>query len=229
MPQLQGAVPSIALVFASLSAARAATSTQTLTMSDSAEDLRSHPSSIAGLTQKYTQEKEKRLRADGQAQYEELAKSTRLASLAKDPFADHEALNQQPPPLRNGQEVQVVILGAGFGGLLFAARLIEAGINPDGIRIVDAAGGFGGTWYWVRWDTFFCHLLHQDTTDFKLPQRIDIPVSCVTQKQRYTALCSKRLAIFRSTSMPTARSSGSIPSGSPATTALQTKEFSAQV
>lgn len=89
------------------------------------------------------------MRDDGDAQYEELAQSSRFAFLAKDPFVDHAALNAQPSPLQDGQDVQVIILGAGFGGLLMAARLVEAGISPEGIRIVDVAGGFGGTWYWV--------------------------------------------------------------------------------
>jgi hypothetical protein len=106
-------------------------------------------SDVAAISKKYAEEKEKRQRTDGQQQYEELAESSRLAWLVKDPFADHEALNRQPSPLQDGQEVQVIILGAGFAGLLYAARLIEAGVSPDGIRLVDVAGGFGGTWYWV--------------------------------------------------------------------------------
>ncbi|CAN8104527.1 unnamed protein product [Discula destructiva] len=117
-----------------------------------------HPDgwNVAELSKKYNEEKEKRLRADGQSQYEELSKSSRLASLGKDPFADHEALNKQPSSLKDGQEVQVLILGAGFGGLLYAARMIEAGLKPDDIRLVDFAGGFGGTWYWNRYPGLMC-------------------------------------------------------------------------
>jgi len=41
---------------------------------------------------------------------------------------------------------QILILGASFGGLLYAVRMIEAGVQPGNLRIVDCAGGFGVTW-----------------------------------------------------------------------------------
>lgn len=103
---------------------------------------------IEALSRKYAEEKQRRDRPDGLAQNVELEDSDKFAYLAEDPFVDHDALNAAPPAIEDGQEVQVIILGAGFGGLLFAARLIEAGIAAEGIRIVDIAGGFGGTWYW---------------------------------------------------------------------------------
>lgn len=103
---------------------------------------------VQALSNKYSEEKERRQRADGLAQNEELEESENFASLADDPFVDHDALNAHNPALEDGQELQVIILGAGFGGILFASRLIEAGIKPKDIRLVDVAGGFGGTWYW---------------------------------------------------------------------------------
>lgn len=105
---------------------------------------------VEALNKKYLEEKDKRQRVDGLAQNEELeeSESFKLSSLADDPFVDHDALNAQQQPLEDGQQVQVIILGAGFGGILFAARLVEAGTKPEDIRIVDTAGGFGGTWYW---------------------------------------------------------------------------------
>src|SRR5204863_1962674 len=45
--------------------------------------------------------------------------------------------------------VDVVIVGGGFGGLLAAARLREAGVKD--IRIIEKGGDFGGTWYWNRY------------------------------------------------------------------------------
>lgn len=103
---------------------------------------------VEALSNKYQEEKERRQRVDGLAQNVELEESESLSSLADDPFVDHDALNAQQQALEDGQQVQVIILGAGFGGILFAARLVEAGVRPDDIRIVDVAGGFGGTWYW---------------------------------------------------------------------------------
>lgn len=107
-----------------------------------------HKIDVEALTNKYLREKDRRERVDGLAQNEELEESESFSSLADDPFVDHDALNAQQQPLVDGQQVQVIILGAGFGGILFAARLIEAGIKPEDIRLVDVAGGFGGTWYW---------------------------------------------------------------------------------
>lgn len=103
---------------------------------------------VEALSNKYQEEKERRQRVDGLAQNVELEESESLSSLADDPFVDHDALNAQQQALEDGQQVQVIILGAGFGGILFAARIVEAGVKPEDIRIVDVAGGFGGTWYW---------------------------------------------------------------------------------
>jgi cation diffusion facilitator CzcD-associated flavoprotein CzcO len=36
--------------------------------------------------------------------------------------------------------------------------MIQAGINADDIRIVDSAGGFGGTWYWNRYLGLMCDI-----------------------------------------------------------------------
>ncbi|CAG9946945.1 unnamed protein product, partial [Clonostachys rosea f. rosea IK726] len=49
-----------------------------------------------------------------------------------------------------------LIAGAGFGALLFAARLIESGISASEITLVDAANGYGGTWYWNRYPGLMC-------------------------------------------------------------------------
>lgn len=112
------------------------------------------------VQQKYAEEAAKRLRQEGIAQFIELkeAQSDRFRELAKDPWVDHDALNSQAPPVRNGGTYKFVILGAGYGGLLFAVRLIQAGVasGPNDIRFVDAAGGFGGTWYWNRYPGLHC-------------------------------------------------------------------------
>lgn len=63
------------------------------------------------IKERYEYEKQKRLRADAQSQYEELetSASSRLGSLAEDPFVNHEVLNTQPMRLVDGQEVKVII------------------------------------------------------------------------------------------------------------------------
>jgi len=42
------------------------------------------------------------------------------------------------------EEVDVVVIGGGYGAQLVAARLIENGIKN--IRLIEKAGDFGGTW-----------------------------------------------------------------------------------
>lgn len=111
---------------------------------------------VEALSNKYQQEKERRQRVDCLAQNVELEESESFSSLADDPFVDHDALNAQQQALEDGQQVQVIILGAGFAGILFAARLVEAGVKPEDIRLVDVAGGFGGTWYWNRYPGVMC-------------------------------------------------------------------------
>lgn len=122
----------------------------------SAEDLK-----VYELTQKYGAEAAKRLRADGLNQFVRLkeAGSERFRALAEDPWADHSSLNAKEP-VKEGVKYKFLILGAGYGGLLYAVRLIEAGLasGPDDIRFVDAAGGFGGTWWWNRYPNLHCDI-----------------------------------------------------------------------
>src|SRR6185369_11305354 len=51
-------------------------------------------------------------------------------------------------------EVDVVIVGGGMAGVLAGAQLRKAGIER--IRILDQAGGIGGTWYWNRYPGVMC-------------------------------------------------------------------------
>ena len=51
-------------------------------------------------------------------------------------------------------EVDVVIVGGGIAGVLAGAELRKAGVER--IRIVDQAGGIGGTWYWNRYPGVMC-------------------------------------------------------------------------
>ena len=47
-----------------------------------------------------------------------------------------------------------MIVGGGIAGVLAGANLRMAGIER--IRIVDQAGGVGGTWYWNRYPGVMC-------------------------------------------------------------------------
>ena len=65
---------------------------------------------LDGLRQKYAQERDRRLRPDGIAQYVEIA--GRFARYARDPWADP-SFTREPVT----DEVDVAVVGAGFGGL----------------------------------------------------------------------------------------------------------------
>ncbi|KAK4938700.1 hypothetical protein LTR10_020883 [Elasticomyces elasticus] len=52
------------------------------------------------------------------------------------------------------EDVDVLVVGCGFGGILAATRLHEAEITD--IRMVDKASDFGGVWYWNRYPGLYC-------------------------------------------------------------------------
>jgi len=105
---------------------------------------------------KYLAERDKRLerRPEGQAQFgvlRDLAlKDERFARMLADP---HSVVRQGDPVI---DDVEVCVIGAGFGGLAAGARLREAGVEGRDIRLVDSAGDVGGTWYWNRYPGAMC-------------------------------------------------------------------------
>lgn len=115
---------------------------------------------MSSLQQKYAAEAAKRHRPEGLAQFVTLedSSSDRLRSLVRDTWADHGALNATEPPLLEGTTYNFLILGAGYGGLLHAVRLSQAGLagGVNDVRLIDTAGGFGGTWYWNRYPGLHC-------------------------------------------------------------------------
>jgi cyclohexanone monooxygenase len=100
------------------------------------------------LKKKYIAERDKRLRGDGNEQYVEM--TGKFAHYLEDPYVAPE----KRAPLSD--EVNVVVVGGGFGGLLAGARLREAGI--DGVRLIEKGGDFGGTWYWNRYPGAACDI-----------------------------------------------------------------------
>jgi len=101
------------------------------------------------LREKYRRERDKRLRADGNEQYVEV--KGRFAHFLDDPYATPGFTRA---PLAD--EVEVAVIGGGFGGLLAGARLRQAGV--ESIRMIDPASDFGGTWYWNRYPGIACDI-----------------------------------------------------------------------
>ncbi len=102
---------------------------------------------LSALRARYRDERDKRLRAEGKAQYVEMAGG--FGHYLDDPWADRSFARA-----RITEETEVVVAGGGFGGLLCGARLREAGI--ENFRIVEKAADFGGTWYWNRYPGAAC-------------------------------------------------------------------------
>ncbi|KRB81877.1 hypothetical protein ASE00_22685 [Sphingomonas sp. Root710] len=105
------------------------------------------PTDLNAVRAKYVEERNKRVRAEGVAQF--VAVEGALDHLMDDPFVP-ERVSRNPQTA----EVDVVVVGAGHCGLLAAVRLKQAGI--DNIRIIDGAADFGGTWYWNRYPGIRC-------------------------------------------------------------------------
>lgn len=45
-------------------------------------------------------------------------------------------------------QYDAIIVGAGFGGIYQLYKLLHQGLS---VKVIDAAGDVGGTWYWNRY------------------------------------------------------------------------------
>jgi len=101
------------------------------------------------LRERYQLERNKRIRPEHRNQYAEVKDA--LTMLNQDPYA--------PVAVKRDarhEEADVVIIGGGFGGLLAAVRLRQAGVSD--IRIIESGSDFGGTWYWNRYPGAQCDI-----------------------------------------------------------------------
>ena len=101
------------------------------------------------LRNRYREERDKRIRPDGNEQYVEVKGD--FSRYIDDPYVEPGFTRA---PLNDA--VDVVIIGGGFGGLLAGARLREAGVKD--IRMIEKGGDFGGTWYWNRYPGAQCDI-----------------------------------------------------------------------
>ena len=102
---------------------------------------------VDALRNKYRAERDKRLNSSGIGQYQKI--QGEFASVAEDPYIET-SLEREPLT----DEVDVVIIGGGFGGLLAGAQLRKQGVKD--IRVIEKGGDFGGTWYWNRYPGAQC-------------------------------------------------------------------------
>lgn len=106
---------------------------------------------VETITARYQAERQKRLRADGVAQFKP---ATGSFSHFK---ADPEAAPPRRDPITSG--TKVLIVGAGIGGLVAAVKLLNQGV--DDFLIIDKASRFGGTWAWNQFPGK-CHRLPEN-------------------------------------------------------------------
>ena len=83
------------------------------------------------LRAKYREERDKRIRPDGNDQYVEVTGD--FSRYVDDPYV---APGFSREPIE--QQVEVLIVGGGFGGMLAAARLKDAGV--DDLRLIEKGG-----------------------------------------------------------------------------------------
>ena len=97
---------------------------------------------VEGIAKKYREEREKRIRPDNISQF-------KPARGAFSQFQQDNIASVEPRDPIHHRETQVVVIGAGFSGIVTAVELRNHGVND--FLIFDKAGGFGGTWYWNQY------------------------------------------------------------------------------
>lgn len=104
---------------------------------------------LDALRIKYDEERDKRIRPEGSTQYQKM--EGEFSFYLDDPWVqpgfEREPIND---------DIDVLVVGGGFGGLLSGAYLHNAGIRS--IRHIERAGDFGGVWYYNRYPGVACDI-----------------------------------------------------------------------
>jgi len=105
---------------------------------------------LEAVRAKYRAERDKRVRSEGNRQYGYIG-TGKFETYGADPWTPRV---EQRATVHD--DVDLTILGGGFGGLIAGAFARRAGLEK--IRFVDTAGDFGGTWYWNRYPGLACDI-----------------------------------------------------------------------
>lgn len=103
---------------------------------------------LEALRARYLAERDKRLQINRAAAY--VAPEGALERYLDDPY------DEPAPRPAVVEDVEVALIGAGFGGLQTAVHLINQGVED--FRILDKAGDVGGVWYWNRYPGAACDI-----------------------------------------------------------------------
>ena len=81
---------------------------------------------------------------------------------------------------KSAETLNVLIVGAGFGGMYMLQKLREMGFR---VKAVDRAKGVGGTWYWNRYPGARCDVVSLDYS-YSFSDKIQ---QAWTWKEKYAA------------------------------------------
>jgi cation diffusion facilitator CzcD-associated flavoprotein CzcO len=144
---------------------------------------------IPSLKAKYIRERQRRMHPAGEAQYVRPVGAL-ATNYADDP---HLPLEPRAPIL---EELDVAVLGAGWGGIMASYHLTQAGVTR--FRNLDHAGDFGGVWYWNRYpgiqcdNDSYCYLPLLEETGY-IPSK---KFCDGWEIQRYSRLIAEKLGFF---------------------------------
>ncbi len=102
---------------------------------------------IAALKAKYREERDRRMRRDGQYQYINGTQDT-AHTYEADPYTT------ETPRDPVSEDIDVAVLGGGWSGIMAGVHLRRNGFTS--FRHIDHAGDFGGVWYWNRYPGLQC-------------------------------------------------------------------------
>ena len=102
---------------------------------------------VLEIMTKYAHERDRRIRSEAQDQY--VSPEGKFSEISEGDM--HMPLQERDPV---NEDLDVMVLGGGFGGVLMGYYLREAGMGD--FRMIDHAGDFGGCWYWNRYPGVEC-------------------------------------------------------------------------
>lgn len=102
---------------------------------------------ISALKERYREERERRMRSEGQTQY------VRPVDDFESQY-DSDPYSPLTPRSAISEDIEVAVLGGGWSGIMAGVQLRKAGIED--FRHIEHAGDFGGVWYWNRYPGLQC-------------------------------------------------------------------------
>ncbi|WP_216895935.1 flavin-containing monooxygenase [Nocardia alni] len=136
---------------------------------------------VSALREKYLAERDRRLRPEAGSQYISVDGQ----------FADYYESDPHQPVVPREPiigDLEVVILGGGFAGLITAHRLQHAGVED--FQIIELGGDFGGVWYWNRYPGIqvdsdaYCYLPLLEETGYLPKEKFTHGDECYEHAQR---------------------------------------------